>query len=100
MRYSRDPAFGFIIVITLIILYYGKIESFLEGVLPIKIPQIWIKLISHVIVCILIVLFSVLYYKFTKNPSIGIIAAAIGIGLIVRFLLNEISKMFFNENYD
>jgi len=60
----------------------------------------WIKILAHTVVSLLIGCFSVLYYVFTRNSSMLVIFAAIAAGFIVRYLINEISKLLFNKNYD
>lgn len=97
---SKDPAVGFVILVILVIVYYRKIEEFLERIMPSKMSDLVIKIISHVIVVLVIGVLAFLYYKAAKNPSLGVIAGAIAGGLIVRFILNEFSRMMFNEKYD
>ena len=97
---SKDPAFLFVIVIIFLIVYYGKIEEFFERNLPTHFSQLFIKIISHVILLVVIGILSLLYYKFAKNPSLGIIGYAIMGGIVVRVIINELSKLFFNEKFD
>jgi len=96
----RDPVYVFIFIVVLIIINYGKIEGFFERIIPIKVSQIWVKILAHTVVSSLIGCLSILYYFFTRNPSMLVIFAAIAVGFIVRYIINEISKLLFNENYD
>lgn len=97
---SKDPAVGLIVLVVLIIVHYGKIEQIIERFMPSSVSDRSIKIIAHIIVIFTIACISLLYYKAAKNPSMALIGGAIAGGFIIRFILNELSQMMFNERYD